>query len=195
MAPREPAETKELLSPTAVHAINKKNLSEIRSRSSADAIYLSDHGPQTFEPLPNAAKQLAQAIKRELVSDNWEWQFFGCNVIRNACRFHLEDFSADRVRKCIDCLLRLADSLRSSVVKNAMLALTDLFQYLQDGMISDALIIACYKKLVKKVGESNAFISNSARAALQTIVDNTVYWKSIQFLYPHYEDRSPNVRA
>lgn len=91
----------------------------------------------------------------------------------------MEDFSADRVRRSIDCLLILIESLRSSVVKNAMLALTDLFQYLSDGLISDALIIACYKKLIKKVGESNAFLSNSARAALQTIVDNTVYWKSI----------------
>ena len=116
-------------------------------------------------------------------------------MIRNACRFHLEDFSPDRVRRCIDGLLKLMDSLRSSVVKNAMLALTDLFQYLSDGLISDALIIACYKKLIKKVGESNAFLSNSARTALQTIVDNTVYWKSIQFLYPHYEDRSPHVRG
>ena len=76
-----------------------------------------------------------------------------------------------------------------------MLALTDLFQYLSDGLISDALIITCYKRLIKKVGDNAAFISNSAREALSTIVDNTVYWKSIQFLQPHSEDRSPNVRS
>jgi hypothetical protein len=47
-----------LLSPKQVHAINRMNVQSLRSKKSADDIYLSNNGPQTFEPLPNPAKQI-----------------------------------------------------------------------------------------------------------------------------------------
>ena len=71
------------------------------------------------------------------------------------------------------------DSLRSQIAKNAMLGLTDCFEYLKDGQIADQEITLSYSKLFKKVGETNQFLANEAKLALTRLSEHTPPQKSI----------------
>lgn len=44
------------------------------------------------------------------------------------------------------------------------------------------------------MADANQFLANEARTALTVLAENTIYWKSIQFLFPYYEEKSPNVK-
>lgn len=87
-------------------------------------------------------------------------------MIRRALRFHVEQFSSERVKQAIEGMLALGDSLRSSLAKNAILTLADLFTFLSEGLITDAQTSDSYKRLIRKVADTNAFLSSEARKAL-----------------------------
>jgi len=92
-------------------------------------------------------------------------------------------------------LHKLTSSPRSGVAKNAILTLTDCFVYIPEGQIQENEVAESYKLLIRKVADANQFLSDEARLALTRLCQNTVYWKSIQFLYPYYEEKSVNVKT
>lgn len=106
-------------------------MTEIVSRSEND-MYLSEEGPNFFSALSAPKKEIKQAI-RDLNETKWEKQFHGCDVIRNGLRFHIEEFSRNQQRSIFEGLLKLVNSPRSGVAKNAILALTDAFEYIPEG--------------------------------------------------------------
>ena len=123
---------------SAQKSMNNQTVSEIEARSPND-MYLSDDGPLFFTRLLHPAKELVTALKKDMLNaSEWNTQFEACNVIRRALRFHVEQFSSERVRQAIEGMLSLSDSLRSSLAKNAILTLADLFTFLSEGLITDA---------------------------------------------------------
>lgn len=169
-----------------------QNVNEIINRSEND-MYLSEEGPNLFEALTIPKKDIKQAIK-DLGENQWEKQFHGCDVIRNALRFHIEEISRTQQRSIIEHLHKLMSSPRSGVAKNAILTLTDCFVFIPDGQIQESEIAESYKLLIKKVGDTNQFLAEEARTALTTLSRNTMYFKTIKFLFPYYEERSANIR-
>lgn len=51
-----------------------------------------------------------------------------------------------------------------------------------------------YKLLIRKVADTNQFLSDEARVALTRLVQQTPYYKSVQNLFPFYDEKSPNVK-
>ena len=88
----------------------------------------------------------------------------------------------------------ILDSLRSTLGKNAVLTLADLFVYLEHGKIQDEDIANSYTKLIKKTADTNVFIAGEADIALQKMCFNTQFMKSISFFHKFYDNKSLTLK-
>ncbi|CAE7943504.1 Togaram1, partial [Symbiodinium sp. KB8] len=94
------------------------------------------------------------------------------NALNNLRRLavHHGGVLGDNLREALEGLLPLVDSLRSSVSKNAVLTVADLFSGL--GKACDAHLPSITAVLLRLGGTSNAFIGESAAMALKSMLDN-----------------------
>ena len=67
-------------------------------------------------------------------------------------------------------IIKIADSLRSSLSKIALLTINDMFYYLKRCMEPD--LDPLIKVLLKKASDTNTFISEEAEKALITLCNN-----------------------
>jgi len=67
-------------------------------------------------------------------------------------------------------MIKLADSLRSSVSKVALLSINDMLSFLKRCM--EPFLDRLAKVLLKKAADTNAFLSEEADKCLQTMVQN-----------------------
>jgi len=72
--------------------------------------------------------------------------------------------------------------------------LSDCFEFLFEGQISDQDISAAFSKLLKKGAETNHFLAEEGRIALEKLCKFTHFDKSIRFLFPYYEEKSHVTR-
>lgn len=111
---------------------------------------------------PNAAKKFKSALHELLQSADWNVQFDSCTVVRRACKHHSELIlqHGATLHSLIKQLTKLADSLRSSLAKQALMTVRDMFTYLKRCMESylDPLI----RILLKKASDTNTFIAEEA---------------------------------
>ena len=109
----------------------------------------------------------------DLVSGaDWNVQFEACNVIRRVCKYH-QDLVLQHgatLHSLVKQLTRLADSLRSSLSKVALITIRDMFQFLKRCM--ETYLDPLIKILLKKRCDTSIFISDEAMLALITMTNN-----------------------
>ena len=128
-----------------------------------------------LEPLTdgNPLKKFKAAIDRLTTSKDWNLQFDACNIVRRVCKFHQDLVlqNGATLVSLIKQLSKLADSLRSSVARIALITISDMFAYLKRCM--EAFLDPLIKVLLKRGADtSNAFISDEASRALQSMTEN-----------------------
>ena len=88
--------------------------------------YLSLDQLLPFDNPEEAAKKMSEDLK----SSDWARQFDACNTIRRVCVHHPEMLTTknpSQVHAMVLDLVKIAESLRSSLVKNCVLAFTGIF--------------------------------------------------------------------
>ena len=150
-------------------------------------IYTSDSKPDSdcyylpsdqLQPVKNPHDQLQRIMNRE---DNWEAQFEAVNVLRRLTKHHPEVFfSKVTLHNVVLDVVKWADSLRSSLAKNSLILLQEMCVKLRKSM--DSEISELFKILLRKVADTNAFITKQAEITLEAMVNELSEQKVVGFV-------------
>jgi len=126
---------------------------------------------EQITPLENPETEWYKCAEIIKTSNNWLKQFDACNIARRICKYHssilstsssiLHGFTLD--------LLRLVESLRSSLARNVLLLFGDLFTYGKRALEPDLDLIV--PVLLKKGTESGSFLGSQAIDALKKMCE------------------------
>ena len=116
-----------------------------------------------LEPIKSGADKAFKTAIKELVGGaDWNIQFEACNAVRRVCKFH-QDLVLQHgatLHSLVKQLTKLADSLRSSLSKIALITIRDMFQFLKRCM--ETYLDPLIKILLKKGSDTSGFISEEA---------------------------------
>lgn len=112
-----------------------------------------------IEPLSKpegALKKITTDIKKD---GDWALQFEGLNSIRKVIKHHKTEYLSlvENLPAIMPEVLKLVESLRSSLAKNAMITLSEMCESLKKEM--DPYLESIFLKLFKKGCDANSFIS------------------------------------
>merc|ERR1711966_450031 len=75
--------------------------------------------------------------------------------------------SSGKLREVVECIIALAESLRSAIAKNALRCLAEL--YLSYGSRLDSELEAALTSCLRRAADTNSFISDEAQQSLREI--------------------------
>jgi HEAT repeat protein len=134
------------------------------SQSEENPIYLA---VEDLKRLPNPEDSLQRCILAGSL-DNWSDQFEALNTLRRLLKHHPEVFiSQVTLHNICSDLIKWADSLRSSLSKNALIVISEMCENL--GRTIDSEITDLLKILIKKAIDTNVFISEQADVAIESM--------------------------
>lgn len=112
-----------------------------------------------------------EALQKCIISgslENWNDQFEALNMLRRLIKHHSEVFLSQVTLHniCLD-LIKWADSLRSSLSKNALIVISEMCEGL--GRTLDSEIGELIKIVIKKSIDTNIFLSEQADVALESM--------------------------
>lgn len=129
-------------------------------------------------PLDKAEVEI-KATLENLKSLDWSRQFDACNTLRRACVHHVSILNSKtpaQIHGMILDMIKIAESLRSSLVKNCILTLTgklitqlDLIRALKRGL--DLELDSIVAMALKKGGETGSFIALKVNDLLTAICE------------------------
>lgn len=122
-------------------------------------------------PLENPEETIKKAGE-DLKSTDWSRQFDSCNTIRRACAHHsaiLASNTATHLHSLILDLVKIVESLRSSLVKNCILALIDLIKSLKKALDPEVEVII--GGIIKKGLETGSFLGGHVHELLAAICE------------------------
>lgn len=154
--------------------------------------YLERH---ELEPLPDADRQFKALFATMKESADWHQQFEAVNTLRRLVENHEElvtKSGSSSIHLLVLELLRMVESLRSSVSKNAMIALGELTAKARRALDPD--IEAITDRLLRKVADANTFISEEARRALITLATHLSENKVLQVVAQHRDSKTVPVK-
>lgn len=146
---------------------------------------------EELSPCKHPEIQLKNAIDN-LNASNWETQFHSITTIRRIAIFH-KDLLIPHLHKIVLKIGKFVNNLRSSLSKNAIICLDDLFVNLKTQMDSELEHIIPI--LLKKTGEVNRFINNQAERALHSLISNTSQSKTLSLLISLADHKNASIRA
>ena len=117
-----------------------------------------------------------------LSSDDWSVAFEGCNIVRRLCKHHSSILvqQSSMISGLVSQIIKISESLRSSLAKIALLTLNDMFCFLKRCM--EPQLDQLCKIMLKKSTDTNAFISEAADQSLLAMVQNCQDTKVLQII-------------
>lgn len=131
--------------------------------------YLS---PEEIVPVDNPENEWEKCTEQIKCSADWLGQFETCNTIRRLCAHHTSVIvnTPALLHTFVLDLLKLVDSLRSSLSKNALLVFADLFVYCKRVLEPDLEFLV--PPLLRKSTESGSFLGPHAADVLKKMCEN-----------------------
>ncbi|KAG7389647.1 hypothetical protein PHYPSEUDO_010044 [Phytophthora pseudosyringae] len=126
--------------------------------------YLEVH---EIAPLLNPKQDLSKALS-QLRSDDWEANFDALSTVRRLATHHAGLLDTGKVHAIVSEILKQIPNLRSSVSKNALLALESMcaaFSRTMDSEVENIIPV-----LLKRCTDSNAFVCESAASSLHAVI-------------------------
>ena len=123
-----------------------------------------------LSPLKYPQKQFSVVLQGMQNNLNWEKQFKSLDLFRKAVFYNADLVVADSkyFNSLLEETLKMLDSIRSLLIKNALLTLIEIFQL--EGLVSFANYTEeILDKLIKKLSDKNSFISKESDKALKTL--------------------------
>jgi hypothetical protein len=124
-----------------------------------DSNYLSTAELQPFDSPAEGLKGALKSIK----SSDWQQRFESVNALRRLAVNHTELITG-QIKTLIRDIRGEVDSLRSSLSRNSLMLLTELFQNAARLMEPELEVI--FPSILKRSGESNAFLAEEANKCL-----------------------------
>ncbi|KAF4138297.1 CLASP N terminal, partial [Phytophthora infestans] len=107
-------------------------------------------------------------VLSQLQSDDWEANFEALSTVRRLALHHASVIDAVKVHTIISGIMKQVSNLRSSVSKNALMALESMCAAFSRAM--DSEVESIVPVLLKRCADSNAFVCESAAASLRAVV-------------------------
>lgn len=108
--------------------------------------------------------------------------------MRRTLAFSVEKMGDDDLHQVNQHLSQIADSLRSSVAKNALITLFEMFDLL--GKRMDPNLDVFCPVLLKKASDTNAFINTEGKAALYAMCENCTESKIMKALGTFFKSKN-----
>jgi len=146
-----------------------------------------------LEPLENPEQEFKRQVVILQKSSDWSQQFEACNQVRRISKHHPAAIlqQGPYLQTWISLLIRLADSLRSSLSKIALLTINDMFQFLKRCM--EPNLDSLMKILLKKGTDTNSFISDEADNAMVSMCNNCMDSKVLQVILAQNLNSRSNI--
>ncbi|GMF24936.1 unnamed protein product [Phytophthora fragariaefolia] len=142
-------------------------------------------------PLINPKQDLGKVLT-QLQSDDWETNFDALSTVRRLATHHSGMIDSSKVHAIVVSILKQVPNLRSSVSKNALLALESMcaaFSRTMDSEVENIVPV-----LLKRCADSNTFVCESAAASLHTVVLKCSTSRVISALGSHVSSKSSLIR-
>ncbi|KAG1688345.1 hypothetical protein DVH05_003776 [Phytophthora capsici] len=147
--------------------------------------------PYEITPLVNPKQDLSKLLSR-LRSDDWEVNFDALSTVRRLALHHSNLIDAGKVHVILAEIMKQVPNLRSSVSKNALLALEsmcDAFSRVMDSEVENIVPV-----LLKRCGDSNTFVCESAAGSLRALVLNCSTSRVVIALASHVNSKAVPLR-
>ena len=143
-------------------------------------------------PIDNPELELQHYLR--ISPTDWAMQFEMLNGMRKLLKFHSDIFILAPFHSLILLIIRCADSLRSSLAKNALIVIGEMCEFLHKLVEPELeLILNC---LLRKSADTNIFISGEAEKSLFIVCRCTSESKVINILFQCVNNaRSSQVKA
>jgi hypothetical protein len=152
-----------------------------------DAIYLEIH---ELLPVSNPKHEVTKLLGN-LRNSEWEIAFEALNMVRRLA-FHHSTYLEDKLHSITKEILNQVPNLRSSVSKNACLALDSMCTTFRKSM--DPEVDTIIPILIKRCGDSNQFVCESASSSINAVVLNCSTSKVLNALAVHLSSKAIPVR-
>jgi hypothetical protein len=129
----------------------------------------------------------------ELKSEDWQVSNEALNKFRRIVIHHSELLTVPNLKIATPDLMRLAESLRSTLSKNALGVLNELSGRVKKSLDSEFDLI--FSKLIKKSLDANSFISEEVKRALITICSNCNETKVLTMLNNSHISRAIPIKT
>jgi len=147
---------------------------------------------EDLKPLENPEEQLHKYLGFE--PEDWKEQFEMLNGIRRLLKHNSELFAMIPIHSLVIKLLKYADSLRSGLAKNSLIALGEMCSSLK--RLLDSELEPIMNCLLKKSTDTNVFISQEAEKSLMTLCNNSNDSRLIMILFQCVNStRSSQIKA
>jgi len=131
---------------------------------------------------------------RKMQSGDWVQQFEALNICRALMKFTSDVFKCVNVHEIVFQVLMLADSLRSSLSKNALMALAEMCQFLTRLVEPDIDTVSSL--LLRKAVDTNVFLSEAAGKAVVAMCQHCAEGKVVNAILTNLAGaRSSLVKA
>ncbi|KAL0207675.1 hypothetical protein P9112_012303 [Eukaryota sp. TZLM1-RC] len=144
----------------------------------------------TYNPSASPSLDINTAVN-DLNSDNWET----CNKAIESITKHSKEPNPDItvLKTCLPLLINQANNLRSSVSKNALIALSNVCSVL--GRHLDSELPSLLSVLFRKISEPNLFLSETASETLFVTIKVVSSTKALSQLQSYFGNLNALVRA
>mmetsp|Transcript_22471 Transcript_22471/g.19422 ORF Transcript_22471/g.19422 Transcript_22471/m.19422 type:complete len:223 (-) Transcript_22471:365-1033(-) len=136
-----------------------------------------------LEPIEGNLDLSLKAVVQDLKSDDWARQFEALNQLRRMLQFHtnhLINSSMFSLHSTTGDIVKLVESLRSNLSKNALITLNEMSHALKRSLDSEAESIIL--KLIKKGNDANSFIAEEVKKTMAAVAANLSDTKVIPIL-------------
>ncbi|KAJ8507031.1 hypothetical protein ON010_g19013 [Phytophthora cinnamomi] len=147
--------------------------------------------PHEITPLINPKQDLSKVLT-QLHSDDWEANFDALSTVRRLAVHHASTIDAGKVHAIVVGILKQVPNLRSSVSKNALLALESMCSAFNRAM--DSEVESIVPVLLKRCTDSNAFVCESATASLHAVVLKCSTTRVVLSLGSHVSSKASPIR-
>lgn len=146
--------------------------------------------PHELKPLVNPKQEVTKVLA-QLPRDDWELNFEALTTIRRLATHHSAVLD-ERLHAVVTETLKHVLNLRSSVSKNALLAIESMCAALRRSM--DAEVDNVVPLLMKRCADSNTFVCESVTSALQSVILHCSTGRVVNAMAAHLNTKSVPIR-
>ncbi|KAM3132135.1 hypothetical protein pb186bvf_015730 [Paramecium bursaria] len=148
---------------------------------------------EEIDPLDNPDFVLKN-ILTDLKYEEWSRQFDSLNNLRRLIKHQTEQLKrSPNFQQIILEVIKLSESLRSGVSKNALITLTELSEAYKRDL--DSNLDSAYQKLIRKAQDASQFIAEEVQKCMITLIINCSEAKVISLAAQIYQSKSIHVKV
>ncbi|PFH34221.1 hypothetical protein BESB_073730 [Besnoitia besnoiti] len=168
-------DSQERAGPSGLRAKSGRPLGlQLGGRNAGALRYLTHEELQPFDEAPSVKtieETILPRLGEEVTKGDWTEQIETLDTLRRLAKYHFCLLTPDILRQAVSGVLAWLASPRSTVAKNACLALSDLFFFGKKKM--DPWIVEVVELAMKKCCQSNEFLNEAVRSVLFTACQST----------------------